>query len=67
MMILMLLCAKTARTYGRTLFQYVDLTAPNVAAGKNGKRFTVHTNFTQQAPLHSGRMDYKSRLPIILI
>ena len=34
-MILMLLCAKTARTYGRGIFQYVDLTAPNVAAGKN--------------------------------
>ena len=35
MMILMLLCAKTARTDERTIFQYVDLTAPNVAAGKN--------------------------------
>ena len=39
-MILMLLCAKTARTdertNERTIFQYVDLTAPNVAAGKNG-------------------------------
>ena len=34
MMILMLLCAKTARTYERGIFQYVDLTAPNVAAGK---------------------------------
>ena len=35
MMILMLLCAKTAHTDERTIYQYVDLTAPNVAAGKN--------------------------------
>ena len=38
----MLLCAKTARTdertNERTIFQYVDLTAPNVAAGKNYSR-----------------------------
>ena len=34
-MILMLLCAKTARTDGHRIFQYVDLTAPNVAAGNN--------------------------------
>ena len=48
MMILMLLCAKTARTDGRGIFQYVDLTAPNVAAGKKIKldfRDNFHDDF----------------------
>ena len=40
----MLLCAKTARTYGRGIFQYVDLTAPNVAAGKNIRLFARPLN-----------------------
>ena len=78
-MILMLLCAKTARTDGRTIFQYVDLTAPNVAAGKNAVRedsFSIitrrmlHFNIIIQFDLFSFLWIFVfifSRLPVVAL